>query len=61
MEPKVWLAWALKEYPLQPGEQPGVYTRRLHGLMQKADNVTEVWEFGNLRRRYYYEAAQTDR
>jgi hypothetical protein len=60
LEPKAWLAWALKEYPQQRKERPTPYTRRLHGLMQKADNVTEVWKFETFRVRYY-EAVKAER
>ena len=59
LEPKAWLAWARKEYPKQQNERSIAYIRRLHGLMQKADNVTEVWEYENFRRRYY-EAVKAD-
>ena len=31
-------------------ERPIAYIRRLHGLMQKADNVTEVWGYKTFRR-----------
>ena len=60
MEPKIWLAWARKKYPQQRNERPTAYIRRLHGLMQKADNVTEVWTFETFRVRYY-EAVKADR
>ena len=53
MVPARWLAWARKEYPKQQNEGPSAHILRLHGLMQKADNVTEVWTFGDFRRRYY--------
>ena len=60
LEPKAWLAWACEKYPKQRNERSAPYIRRLHGLMEKADNVTEVWEYENFRRRYY-EAAKLDR
>ena len=53
LEPKAWLAWARKEYPKQRNERPTPYIRRLHGLMQKADNVTEPWKSETFRIRYY--------
>ena len=59
MAPKVWLAWARKEYPQQRNERPTPYIRRLHGLMEKTDNVTEVWAFKTFRVRYY-EAVKAD-
>ena len=59
LEPKVWLAWAREEYPQQRNERSTPYIRRLHGLMQKADNVTEVWAFETFRVRYY-EAVKTN-
>ena len=52
MGPDEWQAWARKEYPQQRNEKPIAYLPRLHGLMQKADNVTEVWIFPTFRRRY---------
>ena len=58
-EPKAWLSWARKEYPKEQNERPTPYIRRLHGLMQTADNVTEVWGFKTFRVRYY-EAVKTD-
>ena len=58
-EPKAWLAWALKEYPQQRNERPTPYISRLHGLMQKADNVTGVWKPKTFRVRYY-EAVKID-
>jgi hypothetical protein len=57
--PKEWLGWALKEYPPERNERPTDYIKRLHGYMQNADNVTEVWEFGSFRIRYY-EALKAD-
>ena len=59
MGPKDWIAWARKEYPQQRNEQPTPYIRRLHGLMEKTDNVTEVWTFETFRVRYY-EAVKAD-
>ena len=60
LEPKAWLAWACEKYPKQRNERSIPYIRRLHGLMQEADNVTEAWEYESFRRRYY-EAAKLDR
>jgi hypothetical protein len=59
-DPKDWLAWARKEYPKQRNEKSTDYIRRLHGLMEKADNVTEVWGYETLRVRWY-EALRADR
>ena len=59
MGPTKWLAWARKEYPQQRNERPTPYIRRLHGLMEKTDNVTEVWTFKTFRVRYY-EAVKAD-
>jgi hypothetical protein len=59
LEQKAWLAWALKEFPKLRKERSTPYISRLHGLMQTADNVTEVWEFKTFRVRYY-EAVKTD-
>jgi hypothetical protein len=59
LEQKAWLAWALKEFPKLRNERSTPYISRLHGLMQTADNVTEVWEFKTFRVRYY-EAVKTD-
>ena len=58
-EPDAWLAWARTEYPKQRNERPTAYIRRLHGLMQNADNVTKVWEYETFRDRYY-EAVKAD-
>ena len=58
--PGDWQAWARKEYPQQRNERPTRYIRRLHGLMQKADNVTEAWESETFRVRYY-EAVKAER
>ena len=52
LEPKAWLAWALKKYPKQRNERPTPYISRLHGLMEKADNVTDPWKY-TFRIRYY--------
>jgi hypothetical protein len=60
LQPKAWLAWACKKYPKRRNERSIFYIRRLHGLMQEADNVTEAWKYENFRRRYY-EAAKLDR
>jgi hypothetical protein len=60
LEPKVWLDRALKEYPKQRNERPTAYIRRLHGLMQKADNVTKPWKAESTARVRYYEALKTD-
>ena len=60
LDPKGWLAWARKEFPKQRNERSGDYTRRLHGLMEKADNVTEVWVYPTFRVRWY-EAVKADR
>jgi hypothetical protein len=54
-----WLAWARTEYPKQRNERPTAYIRRLHGLMQNADNVTKVWKYETFRNRYY-EAVKAD-
>ena len=59
MGPKDWLAWARKTYPQRRNERPTPYIRRLHGLMEKTDNVTEVWRFETFRVRYY-EAVKAD-
>jgi hypothetical protein len=53
LEKKAWLAWALKEYPKQRNELPTHYISRLHGLMEKADNVTDPWKYKTFRIRYY--------
>ena len=53
LEKKAWLAWALKEYPKQQNELLTAYIRRLHGLMEKADNVTAPWKYKTFRIRYY--------
>ena len=44
MGPEDWLVWARKEYPQQRNERPTSYISRLHGLMEKADNVTYAWK-----------------
>jgi hypothetical protein len=59
LEPKAWLAWACEKYPKRQNERATPYVRRLHGLMQTADNVTQVWTFETFRVRYY-EAVKTD-
>ena len=59
LEKKAWLAWALKEYPKQRNELLTPYISRLHGLMEKADNVTAPWKYKTFRIRYY-EAVKTD-
>jgi hypothetical protein len=51
--PADWQAWALKKYARRRRERQEVYIRRLHGLMEEADNVTEVWTYENFRRRYF--------
>jgi hypothetical protein len=53
LEKKAWLAWALKEYPKRQNEPQTSYIRRLHGLMEKADNVTAPWKYKTFRIRYY--------
>jgi hypothetical protein len=60
LEPKAWLDRARKEYPKQRNERPTAYIRRLHGLMQKADNVTKPWKAESTVRVRYYEALKTD-
>jgi hypothetical protein len=60
LEPKAWLDRALKEHPKQRNERPTAYIRRLHGLMQKADNVTKPWKGESTFRVRYYEALKTD-
>jgi hypothetical protein len=60
LEPKVWLAWALKEHPEQQNERSTPYIRHLHGLMQEADNVTYAWKYETFRIRYY-EAVKAER
>jgi hypothetical protein len=60
LEPKAWLAWARKEYPQQRNERPSSYIRRLHGLMQKAGNVTEAWKSERTLRVRYYEAVKAE-
>jgi hypothetical protein len=53
LQPKAWLARALN-YPKEPNERTtAAYIRRLHGLMQRADNVTKVWDYPTFRNRYY--------
>jgi hypothetical protein len=59
-EPKAWQHWAREKYPKEQNERPIPYIQRLHCLMQKADNVTEVWGFKTFRRRYY-EAVKAER
>lgn len=61
LEPKNWLAWARKEYPKQRNERPTDYTRRLHDLMQEANNVTKTWKAELTVRVRYYEAIKADR
>ena len=58
--PEDWLVWAIKKYPKQRNERPTSYIRRLHGLMEKADNVTYVWKYETFRIRYY-EAVKAER
>jgi hypothetical protein len=60
LEPKAWLDRARKENPKQRNERPTAYIRRLHGLMQKADNVTKPWKAESTVRVRYYEALKTD-
>jgi hypothetical protein len=53
LPPDRWLAWAREKYPREPGEKPGAYIERLYREMQKAKNITRVWEFKTCHRRYY--------
>jgi hypothetical protein len=53
LEQKAWLAWALKEFPKLRNERSTPYISRLHGLMEKADNVTAPWKYETFRIRYY--------
>ncbi len=53
LEKKAWLAWALKEYPKEQNELPAPYISRLHGLMEKVDNVKAPWKYKTFRIRYY--------
>ena len=54
LQPKAWLAKALRNYPKEPNERTTTaYIRRLHGMMQKADNVTKAWDYPTFRNRYY--------
>ena len=59
--PKEWLHDARKDNPQGKNERPIPYIQRLHDLMQKADNVTEVWKFKTFRRRYYEEVKAEQR
>ena len=58
--PKEWLHDARKDNRQWKNERPIPYILRLHGLMQEANNVTEVWGNKNFRRRYY-EAVKAER
>jgi hypothetical protein len=60
LDPKGWLAWAREEYPKRQDEKSSDYARRLHGLMEKADNVTQAWGYETFRVRWY-EARKADR
>jgi hypothetical protein len=58
--PEDWLVWAIKKYPKQRNERPTSYICHLHGLMEKADNVTYAWKYETFRIRYY-EAVKAER
>jgi hypothetical protein len=56
VDPQIWFNTALEKYAGRKGERPGSYLRRLYAEMQKAHadgEITHVWEFSGLRRRYY--------